>query len=81
MEAAKSHPKVIEPGEPIVIFSDFGDSALIFKIIFTIDDGFERFLIQSDIRFEIDRLFRKNNITIPFPQRDVHMYTSIDKKE
>jgi len=29
--------------------------------------------IKSDLRFEIDRLFRENNITIPFPQRDVWM--------
>ena len=28
---------------------------------------------KSDIRFEIDRLFRENNITIPFPQRDIHI--------
>ena len=24
--------------------------------------------------FKIDEEFRKNNITIPFPQRDVHFY-------
>ncbi|RMF27771.1 MAG: potassium transporter KefA, partial [Bacteroidetes bacterium] len=24
-----------------------------------------------DLRFEIDRLFRENGITIPFPQRDI----------
>jgi len=28
---------------------------------------------KSDLRFEIDRLFRENNITMPFPQRDVHI--------
>ncbi|MDC3181512.1 mechanosensitive ion channel protein MscS, partial [Flavobacteriaceae bacterium] len=29
---------------------------------------------QSDIRFEIDKLFKEHNITIPFPQREVHLY-------
>ena len=28
--------------------------------------------IKSDLRFEIDKKFRENNIKIPFPQRDVH---------
>ena len=28
---------------------------------------------KSDIRFEIDKLFRAHNISIPFPQRDVHI--------
>lgn len=29
--------------------------------------------IKSDLRFQIDEQFRKNNIEIPFPQRDVHL--------
>ena len=29
--------------------------------------------IQSNIRFKIDELFRQNKISIPFPQRDIHI--------
>ena len=32
-------------------------------------------LVQSDVRFRIDRLFRDAGITIAFPQRDVHLDT------
>ena len=74
IKVAKDHPKVLESPEPTVVFSDFGDSALVFKIVFTINDSFTRFMVQSDIRFKIDELFRENNISIPFPQRDVHLY-------
>jgi small-conductance mechanosensitive channel len=28
------------------------------------------------MRFEIDRRFREEKVTIPFPQRDVHFYDS-----
>ena len=28
---------------------------------------------MSDINFEIDKAFREAGITIPFPQRDVHV--------
>ncbi|UOB18313.1 mechanosensitive ion channel family protein [Abyssalbus ytuae] len=74
LQAAKSHEKILKDPEPSVMFSDFGDSALIFKLWFTINDSFTRFSIQSDLRFEVDKLFRENNITIPFPQRDIHIF-------
>lgn len=78
LQAAISHPGVLKLPEPVVLFTDFGDSALIFKIVFTLDDSFNVRFPQSDIRFEIDRLFRENGITIPFPQRDIHI---IEKKQ
>jgi len=73
LEVANSHPKVIKIPEPVVIFTEFADSALNFKLIFTLNDSFKATFPKSDIRFEIDRLFRENNITIPFPQRDIHI--------
>lgn len=73
LQAATSHPEVIEVPEPVVVFADFGDSALDFRLIFTLNDSFKATFPKSDIRFEIDRLFRENNITIPFPQREIHI--------
>jgi small-conductance mechanosensitive channel len=73
LQAATSHPEVIAVPEPVVVFTDFGDSALNFRLIFTLNDSFKATFPKSDIRFAIDRLFRENNITIPFPQRDVHI--------
>jgi small-conductance mechanosensitive channel len=29
----------------------------------------------SDLNFAIDKIFRENNIEIPFPQRDLHIRT------
>ncbi|MEP3836320.1 MAG: mechanosensitive ion channel domain-containing protein [Algibacter sp.] len=78
LEAVKKQKEVLEFPEPTVLFTNFGDSALEFKISFTINDSFNARIPQSEIRFEIDRLFRAHNITIPFPQRDVHIF---NKKE
>jgi small-conductance mechanosensitive channel len=50
-----------------------------FKVVFTLSNSFEATIIQSDIRFEIEALFRENKISIPFPQRDVHLFSH--KKE
>jgi len=73
LQAASTHPEVISIPEPTVIFTDFGESSLDFKVVFTINDSFKAAFPKSDIRFEIDKLFRENNISIPFPQRDIHI--------
>lgn len=74
LKAANTHPAVLEKPEPLVLFTDFGDSSLNFKLIFTLNNSFEAAIPKSEIRFEIDKLFRENNVTIPFPQRDIHIY-------
>lgn len=72
-QAAKTQSGVIDFPEPTVLFTNFGDSSLDFKVSFTIDDSFNARFPQSGIRFEIDKLFRENNVSIPFPQRDIHI--------
>ncbi len=74
LESAKNHKKVLISPVPKVLFSDFADSSLNFQLIFTLNDSFETRFVQSDLRFEIDKKFREHNITIPFPQRDVHVF-------
>ena len=74
-QAAETHPQILTSPEPLVIFEDFGDNALIFDLFFWIHAVGERDLrvIRSDIRFKIDDLFNENGIVIAFPQRDVHI--------
>lgn len=71
LEAVSQHPNVLKHPEPIVFFENFGDSALEFKVVYTINDSFKGIIPQSDIRFKIDDLFRSHKIEIPFPQRVV----------
>lgn len=74
LQTVKKDDRILKQPEPFVNFEDFGDSALIFSVYFFISDSFIDPGIKSDIRFRIDKLFRENKITIPFPQRDVHIY-------
>lgn len=76
VDIAKSHDKVLKFPEPRVLFMDFADSSLNFRVAFSLNDSFEARFIKSDIRFAIDKAFRENNVTIPFPQRDVHVFTN-----
>lgn len=73
LQAAKEHPKVLKFPPPLVLFTDFADSSLNFKLVFTLNDSFIAAIPQSEIRFKINKLFKDNNISIPFPQRDVHI--------
>ena len=75
LEVAEAQPTVLKNPAPVVLFTDFADSSLNFKVAFTLNNSFEVRFTQSNIRFEIDKAFRENNITIPFPQRDVHMFS------
>jgi small-conductance mechanosensitive channel len=82
LEAAKKHPNVVnEKGfEPVVRMTDFGDSGIEFLIILWIDEVMNQWKVVHDIRLEIDEVFKKENITIPFPQRTVWL-NQIDKSE
>ncbi len=76
IEVANEHPRVLKIKKPTVFFMDFGDSALQFRLLFTINDSFSQLKIKSDLRFAIDKKFREHHIKIPFPQRDVHVFQS-----
>lgn len=70
---AAEHPKVLDDPEPIVRFTDFGDSSLDFALLVWLADPLQEPQIASDLRFAIDAAFREAEIEIPFPQRDLHL--------
>lgn len=73
IKVAREHKDVLKEPDPTVLFRDFADSALVFDLIFWSKRTFEAEFTKSDLRFEIDRIFRSEGITIPFPQRDIHV--------
>lgn len=77
LECTVDHEKVIRTKEdgkyPFVRFVDFGDSALLFEVYFWSNDIFPIENTKSDIRYLIDKRFREEGVTIPFPQRDLHI--------
>jgi small-conductance mechanosensitive channel len=72
-QAAFAHPKVRKTDPVFVRLSHFGSNGLDLELIFWADQSWDINNYKSEIRFEIDRLFRENNVTIPYPQRTVHM--------
>jgi small-conductance mechanosensitive channel len=76
LQCAKGNHEITEDPAPFVRFNDFGNSSLDFQLFFWTDKSFEVENIKSNLRFSIDKMFRENNITIPFPQRDVHIQSN-----
>lgn len=71
-EILKNEPKVIAFPEPAISFQGFGESALTIQILFWVSHFRERGAASSLIVVAIDAAFSEHNITIPFPQRDIH---------
>lgn len=71
--AAAEHPKVLTDPAPIVQFLNFGESSLDFKLMFWVGDVSIGASVTSEMRFIIDRIFRQEGVSIPFPQREVRV--------
>ena len=80
LECVESEPGILKRPEPRVLFQDFGDSALVFSVFFYVTDSFKDPLTKSNVRFKIDEAFRANDISIPFPQRDLHIRSMVSTK-
>lgn len=76
-KAAATPQEVQERPKPMVWFNDFGDNSLVFQVHFWIKARTVTQMkrIETDVRLNIDRLFRKNKVVIAFPQRDLHIQT------
>lgn len=72
-ESASEHPEVENDGLIKARFVDFGNSSLDFEVLFFSKNIFRIENVKSDIRKTINRKFNENNITIPFPQIDLHV--------
>ena len=76
LEVARDHGKVLKRPTPEVWFVGFGDSSLDFELLAWVEDPVQRHRVESDLRFAIDAAFRRYEIKIPFPQRDLHLVST-----
>ncbi len=81
LECTEGIPEIEQTPEPFVRFVNFGDSSLDFQLFFWLMDSFRNENIKSKLRYAINRKFNENNITIPFPQRDVHFHPPIQSQQ
>ena len=74
-EIAGRHGLICKEPVPFAVFEDFGESALVFSLYFWLElrDGTNPMIVTSDLRLMIEKRFAEMGISLPFPQRDVHL--------
>ncbi|WP_326498411.1 mechanosensitive ion channel domain-containing protein [Methylobacter sp. YRD-M1] len=79
MDTVRSIPLVLADPEPSVLFVGFGESSLDFSIRIFVSELSDRMPVTHDLHVRLEKAFREHNIEIPFPQRDLHLRSIVQK--
>ncbi len=71
VEIATHHEHICLEPEPRVRMRGFGDSSLDFELLCWIDQPVLRGRLSHDMYMDVYKTFQRENIEIPFPQRDI----------
>jgi MscS family membrane protein len=71
--AADAHATVQAVPEPRVRFRNFGESSLDFELLCWIMQPADRGRVTHELNCDIYKRFSESGISIPFPQRDLHI--------
>ena len=79
MDVSSENHGVLKKPSPEVLFEEFGDSSLNFKLaVWTTDYIDKPNILKSQLYFAIFKKFRENKIEIPFPQRDLNLKSGFE---
>lgn len=72
---AKEHGQVLGDPAPEVYLEDFADNAILMALVFWVELGptLSGRRVDSDLRFMMEKRLAAAGISIPYPQRDVHL--------
>ncbi|MCH9613700.1 MAG: hypothetical protein SP1CHLAM54_07090 [Chlamydiia bacterium] len=74
LDIARNAPKASKELEPAVVFDEFGDSGLNFKVFVFVDDLVNYGEVAHHVKFEIERVFKEQGIEIPYPKQEVYVH-------
>jgi len=74
LDTARNHPRSHDDPPPACYLTEFADSSVNLVLYFWIGDvTHDRLGPKSDVMRQIRKRFQESGITIPFPQRDIHI--------
>ncbi|WP_448208730.1 DUF3772 domain-containing protein [Azospirillum sp. sgz302134] len=73
LSIARGHELVLSVPEPIVVFRDFGASALEFELRFFVASTDSILPVRNELRMRIVEAFRAHGIEMPYDQQVIHM--------
>lgn len=77
-ETLPNVPFVLDEPAPKVYFSGFGDSSLDFRLHVYLRQLADRMPLVHEVHNAIFKALRENGIEIPFPQRDLHIRSTVE---
>ena len=80
-EILEKHNFVLKYPLPMIWITNFTESCIDISIKYWIPHFNHVFDVKSELLISIDEVFRKNNIVIPFPQRDVYLHTDANESK
>ena len=79
-DAASATERVLPEPAPKCLFIEFGESSLKLQLRFWIGDaqnGVQN--VKSDVLIEIWQRFKEQGVRVPYPQRDLHVRSSVER--
>jgi small-conductance mechanosensitive channel len=74
VETTERHPDVLEEPPPSVLLREFGDSSVNFELLFFFNcRATTEQKVIGELNYEVWEALEAAGITIPFPQRDLHV--------
>ncbi|MEM8895187.1 MAG: mechanosensitive ion channel domain-containing protein [Bacteroidota bacterium] len=82
LSVANDNKDVLTKPGPMVLFNGFGDSSLDFELAVWTSKFIDRpRILKSDLYFEIFKRFADADVEIPFPQRDIHIRSTVSSED
>ena len=80
LQCANKSSRVLNEPAPTVMLKNFADSGIELELrVWIADPEYGADTVRSDINVAIWRAFKQAGITIPYPQRDLHIKSGLDK--
>jgi MscS family membrane protein len=74
IQTLKNNKNVLKEPEPVVRYRSFDDSGITMETLFSIDEPRRKGEIVHSVIKDVFKNLNKDGISIPFPQRDVHLH-------
>lgn len=76
LDVTTQDDRILKSPPPVVLIEQFNKSSIDLKLQCWVRNVREWRMVNSDIIASIDKAFKNNNITIPFPQQDVYIHAA-----
>ena len=72
-KCAADHPIVLDDPAPLAVFDGYGESALMFRLLYWVPIE-EILTVLSEVNLSVNDALKAAGVKIPYPQRDVHVH-------